>query len=127
GILSRSCDECRAATFWQALPKPAEGNAVPTTTVTCGKSTRRKSIRTMMKASACISQPTGGRDVGPILDISRGGIAFRSSRTYPVNSWIELAAPYTEGGANIFVAGRIVWQRQTHAGFQEYGVQYVKN
>jgi hypothetical protein len=98
GILSRTCEECRAATFWQALPQEISDKPA-----------------------------TGARDIATILDVSRGGIAFRSTTAYRVHSWIELAAPYTEGGANIFVAGRIVWQRPTLAGFHEYGVQYVKN
>jgi PilZ domain len=130
GILSRACEECGAATFWQALPretsdKPA--GAAPTATAHSKKVSQRKNIRMAMKANACISLPTGARDVATILDVSRGGIAFRSTTKYRVHSWVELAAPYTEGGANIFVAGRIVWQRPTLAGFHEYGVQYVKN
>jgi hypothetical protein len=131
GILSRSCEECKAATFWQALPKQTvdQGSVAVAAQGSPGeaKVSRRKNIRTSMRASACVSQPTGARDVAPIIDISRGGIAFRSSNKYPVHSWVELAAPYTEGGANIFVAGRIVWQRSTLTGSHEYGVQYVKN
>jgi hypothetical protein len=130
GILSRTCEECRAATFWQALPSSSSEKATQSAAspaASHSQKSQRKSIRMAMKASACISLPTGARDVATILDISRGGIAFRSTSNYPVHSWIELAAPYTEGGANIFVAGRIVWQRATLAGFHDYGVQYVKN
>jgi hypothetical protein len=132
GMLSRSCSECRASTFWHVL-QPAEANQEITNQVSGvmpakpGTTRRRKNLRTSMRASACICQPTGLRDVASVLDISRGGIAFRSSQTYTVNSWIELAVPYTEGGANIFVPGRIVWERQASAGFREYGVQYVRN
>jgi len=125
GILSRSCTGCRATTFWQALPK--ESGIVAPITAKNGKPSLRRSIRTSMKATACICQPTGMRDVANVLDVSRGGISFRTSKSYPVNSWIELAVPYTEGGANIFVAGRIVWERKVAAGHSEYGVQYVRN
>jgi PilZ domain len=127
GILSRSCEECKAATFWQAVASEQPSAALGASDTQRERKIARKSIRMSMKASACISLPNGARDIAAILDVSRGGVAFRSSTDYPIHSWVELAAPYTEGGANIFVAGRIVWQRSTAAGFCDYGVQYVKN
>jgi PilZ domain len=132
GVLSRNCSKCRAVTFWQVLQHgEADQDIASQSSLAAsekpGKPSRRKNLRTSMRASACICQPTGLRDVASVLDISRGGFAFRTSKSYTVHSWIELAVPYTEGGANIFVAGRIVWERQASPGSREYGVQYVKN
>lgn len=130
-VLSRPCAECRATTFWQALAenqqatshsRDGEPVAAPSS-----KANRRKNLRTMMKASACLCQPSGLRDVSRVLDISRGGISFRTTENYVVHSWVELAVPYTEGGANIFVPGRIVWERRLSDELREYGVQYVRN
>jgi hypothetical protein len=121
-LLSRACDECCAITFWQQCETT---DSVPPRTGS--KPNRRKNVRTSMKASACLCQPTGLRDVAGLLDISRGGICFRTTQTYTVHSWVELAVPYTEGGANIFVPGRIAWERPVSNGFREYGVQYVRN
>jgi len=122
-LLSRTCSECNAITFWQQCDscdsKPVSGMG--------SKPNRRKNIRTSMKAAACLCQPTGLRDVAGLLDISRGGISFRSTHSYTVHSWVELAVPYTEGGANIFVPGRIAWERPVSNGVREYGVQYVRN
>ena len=121
-LLSRACDECCAITFWQHC------EASESTPVSSGaKPNRRRNLRTAMKASACLCQPTGLRDVAALLDISRGGICFRTTQTYTVHSWVELAVPYTEGGANIFVPGRIAWERPLSNGSREYGVQYVRN
>lgn len=121
-LLSRACDECCAVTFWQqceiSQSTPLSGDT---------KANRRKNVRTSMKAGACLCQPTGLRDIAALVDISRGGICFRTTQTYTVHSWVELAVPYTEGGANIFVAGRIAWERAIRNGVREYGVQYVRN
>jgi PilZ domain len=122
-LLSLPCAECNAITFWQLCEM---GDPAPVSTTT-SKSNRRKNIRTSMKAAACLCQPTGLRDIAGLLDISRGGICFRTTHTYTVHSWVELAVPYTEGGANIFVPGRIAWERTVRNGFREYGVQYVRN
>ena len=130
-ILSRPCAECRATTFWQALAeiqqatsqsRDGEPVAAPSS-----KTNRRRNLRTTMRASACLCQPTGLRDVSRVLDISRGGISFQTTENYIVHSWVELAVPYTEGGANIFVPGRIVWERLVNDELREYGVQYVRN
>lgn len=121
-LLSRACDECCAITFWQQCE-----TSDPTPAANGSKANRRKNVRIAMKAAACLCQPTGLRDVAALLDISRGGICFRTAQAYTVHSWVELAVPYTEGGANIFVPGRIAWERPVSNGFREYGVQYVRN
>jgi hypothetical protein len=130
-ILSRPCSECHATTFWQALAanlqaacpsRDGESVAAPSS-----KTNRRRNLRTALRASACLCQPSGLRDVSRVLDVSRGGISFQTTENYILHSWVELAAPYTEGGANIFVPGRIVWERRVNDEVREYGVQYVRN
>jgi hypothetical protein len=130
-ILSRPCAECRATTFWQAVADSQQA-ACPSrdgkpVAAPSSKANRRKNLRTSLKASACLCQPSGLRDVSRVLDVSRGGISFQTTENYTVHSWVELAAPYIEGGANIFVPGRIVWERKLNDDLREYGVQYVRN
>lgn len=131
GILSWPCDECYAVTFWQAVPDEEPGSShnlsIKARELRSAKGNRRNAVRTLIKASACLCQPTGLRDVARLIDLSRGGISFRTLQHYPVHSWVQLAAPYTEGGANIFVPGRIVWTRPASHGLKQYGVQYVRN
>ena len=79
-----------------------------------------------MKTVACVG-PLGPRaDIVDVENISLGGMCFRSSRTYREDSWVQVAVPYTEGAANIFVAGRIVRSRKINNALTEYGVEYVK-
>lgn len=91
------------------------------------KSEKRKHGRINMKTVACVG-PVGPRaDIVEVMNISRGGMCFRSSRTYREDSWIQVAVPYTEGAENIFVAGRIVRSRRINNALTEYGVEYVRS
>jgi hypothetical protein len=131
-VLSRPCLECHATTFWQVVGEQEQAispnrDTKPDSHSNQKAANRRRNARMAMKASACLCQPTGLRDVAHVLDVSRGGVSFRSSEHYTVHSWVELAVPYTEGGANIFVPGRIVWERTVGEECRDYGVQYVRN
>lgn len=102
--------------FKPALPpKPAEP-----------RSERRRSPRiAMRKAKACIEAPDKGSEAVELINVSRGGICFRSHRVYPLHCPIRVAAPYTEGGTNLFVSGRIVRvHRDAWGGV--YGVEYTR-
>jgi hypothetical protein len=61
-----------------------------------------------------------------VVNVSRGGVCFHSSRIYAQDTWIQIAVPYTPGAANIFVAGRIVRCRKLDKALIEYGVEYAK-
>jgi hypothetical protein len=52
--------------------------------------------------------PMRGTDVAMVVDISRRGLRFVSFKRYERGDWMRVAAPYTEGGANIFVPAEIV-------------------
>ena len=81
-----------------------------------------------MKVMACIRHPGfGEHEVTQIVNISRGGFCFSSLNTYIKDSNIEVAVPYTEGAANIFVSAKVVWQREVpKSKRKEYGVSYQK-
>lgn len=69
----------------------------------------RKSSRIQLKgAKVCLQTPVRGTDVAVVVDISRGGLRFVSSKGYERGDWLRVAAPYTEGGTNIFVPAEIV-------------------
>jgi PilZ domain len=87
---------------------------------------RRRSKRVSMRQSkACIDSQGGGPDVVELINISRGGLCFRSERSYSIASWIRIAAPYTPNTTNVFVAARIV--RVSRDGFNSiYGAEYVR-
>jgi hypothetical protein len=125
--LSRACSHCSASTFWYPVPEdesqPAgAGTAAP---ATAGKDKRRH-LRARMNVSACVQQPGGSPNMVQVIDISRGGICFRSRSHYKAQTWVQVSVPYTKGAANIFVPGKIVRVRPLNDHLTEYGVQYVK-
>jgi hypothetical protein len=124
--LSRVCTQCRTATFWHTVPSTDPGKedqaAHP-----AKKPNRRRHVRTGMRASACITQPRDEQELVQVVDVSRGGIRFRSDHHYRMDAWVQVAVPYTPDTANIFVPGRVVWQKSVGKNLWEYGVQYVKS
>jgi len=139
-IISRSCGQCHSFTPWkQVMQEPAEkqedlgGRSVAEAKakgsgVAAAKprpQNRRRHARVKIKMSACIRQPGSEDDLVAVANVSRGGLCFVSAKAYREGAWIEVAAPYTPGAANIFVSGRIVRsQLSTIAGSLEYAVEY---
>ena len=120
--LTRKCQVCAANTVWETVPHKPEFGGVQN-----GKEPeKRKHPRISMKTVACIGPPGPRADVVDVVNVSRGGVCFHSSRTYGEDAWIQVAVPYTPGSANIFVAGRIVRSRKMDGALTEYGVEYAK-
>ena len=121
--LSFGCETCGHNVVWMPVPnepRPNHTGAQPS-----GPQNRRHA-RTRMKATACILEADREDDIVEVMDISRGGVSFRGTRPYQVDSWIQFAVPYTRGAANIFVSGRIAWRKDLVNDRYEHGVQYVR-
>ena len=78
----------------------------------------------MARAKACVKGPHSDEEFVELLDVSRGGAAFRSEKVYSLGCWIRIAAPCTVGAGNIFVVARVVRASRAERG-REYGVEYV--
>lgn len=140
GSLNRFCKQCKEWTLWKpglidAAPHPSEGNEDCGTEVAAEvpaapeKRTgeRRKNARIQLGMTACIRQPGFGDEVVKVENVSRGGLRFASPKPYLEGSRVEVALPYSAGGANIFVPARIVRAREVpDKGVIEYGVSYMK-
>jgi hypothetical protein len=132
-LISRDCEACGRAAPWIPVSHEVEP-AVAGLNATSPQSLNskgpnpgdRKRPSTKMKVMASVQGPGGGEDVVQALNLSRAGMTFRGTCTYEVNSWINLAVPYTPGAANIFVTGRIASRIDLPDGRFEYAVQYVK-
>jgi hypothetical protein len=125
--LTRMCDVCSANTVWEPVPDKTSPEEL---LATGQKADKRKYGRINMKAVACVGPLGPHADIVDVMNISRGGICFRSSHTYHEDSWVQVAAPYTQGTANIFVAGCVVRSRKINndlTELTEYGVEYVKS
>ncbi len=138
-VVSRHCPRCGDETLWQIPVLLAEPDAVAsgvtiekTSTQEPGKRTRndRKHHRLAMKRTrACIKRLGAAEDVVDVIDVSRGGVSFYSYVDYQPRAYVEIAVPYTEGGANVFTPARIARVKVRAKAPDtrgEYGCQYEK-
>lgn len=152
--LSRRCSSCREWTRWEQAPaegdptpspvpllaapvgsaetSPGQGHTIDRTEtpqVGHGRAEdRRKHPRvTVKRIKACLTRMGQIQDVVEVVDVSRGGIRFRSSRQYVIGDWVQVAIPYTPGAANIFVSAQVVRRQGGTAdkGLAEFGLRYV--
>lgn len=118
-VVGRYCDQCSCETLWEVPKRLADtmlvtGSAaysMPTKATEKRARTRedRQHRRIALKrATACIRQQGKPDDVVSVADVSRGGMRFTSTVDYQPDAQIEVAVPYTEGGANIFVPAQII-------------------
>ncbi len=131
----RYCQKCGSSTFWKRGADGAEESAAALVEVARTQSepsvaveedpasallpeagerfaprakNRRKHVRTSANFQACIRSFAHGDDVVNCEDISRGGLRFKTRKSYSVKFKIEVAAPYTPGVPNFFVPAEIV-------------------
>ncbi len=135
------------ATSSQTAPRPGAHNDVPTnpqadaspeprTTVLTmppprepgpPRVNRRKHPRVKVSYSALVRHPERGDDIVVCEDMSRGGLRFKSKKTYYERSLIEIAAPYVPGQTPIFVPAQIVFiQELPEQKLIRYGVAYLQ-
>ena len=56
----------------------------------------------------CIRTAQGTQVIVDLINISRGGVCFSSNENFALNSPVQIATHYFEGGQNIFQEGRII-------------------
>jgi hypothetical protein len=131
--LSRHCKLCTDMTIWKVArlsevppgPEPLVG-ARPPGQDNSRTQNERQDVRTGAKVSACIRHSFLGDEIVTTENISRGGMSFRSFNRFEVGARIEVALPYTHGGANIFTAARITHVTAEPGGKMfVYGASYV--
>jgi len=130
--LTRPCEKCRKATVWkaardesaEAAPASGEESAAAPQPSTVG---RRRNTRVNTRLLACVRQPGFSDEVVMTENMSRGGLCFRTNKAYVSGSPIEVAVPFSAGGANIFVTARVahVMRKETDNVFR-VGVAYVQ-
>jgi hypothetical protein len=91
--------EPRAAVL--TLPPPARESDMP-------RVDRLKHPRARVNYSALVRHPERGDDIVVCEDMSRGGLRFKSKKTYYERSLVEIAVPYVPGQTPIFVPAQIV-------------------
>ncbi|HEX9759738.1 MAG TPA: PilZ domain-containing protein [Candidatus Acidoferrales bacterium] len=122
--LSRECSSCREVTVWvraaqedgQHLKRPA-GDA--------SRQNQRRQVRIRVKMRACIRHPGFGDELVEVENVSRGGLCFVSPKRYLNGSSVEVALPFEQGAANVFVRARVVRSSEVTRGNQRYGISYI--
>ncbi|MBV9087786.1 MAG: PilZ domain-containing protein [Acidobacteriaceae bacterium] len=131
--LSRSCTQCSDWTRWFLAPRDVKPGEESTMTLPDkakapeAAADKRKHRRLKMQTNGCIREPGEEENIVAVVDVSRGGVKFRTLKKYSTHKWVEIAVPYTRGAANIFVPARITWTKYGRPGdWNEYGLAYAK-
>jgi hypothetical protein len=130
-VVARPCKVCQSPTVW----KQAAGEVSEQPAVTEGPRKpaepeaprgARWKPRVQTRLPACVRQAGQPDDVAVCENISRSGLCFRSVRRYVKGSQIEVAVPYAQGAANIFLPANIIYvQELASAGLFRHGAAYV--
>jgi hypothetical protein len=88
---------------------------------------KRRNVRIRVSFSACVRHPAHADQVVECENVSKGGVCFHSLQQYPLDSFIEVAAPFSPGEAALFVPGQIKRVEPLSGGLVfRYGVEYTK-
>lgn len=139
--LLRDCKQCHRSTLWKQSSGDVPGNldmaeavavsaelAPPPEPLAPPKApeNRRKHTRVRVNFNGLVRNHSLEEDVVVCENISRGGLCFKSSRSYQKTAAIEVAAPYAPGSPDIPVSARIVYvQELPEQKMFRYGVQYL--
>jgi len=89
---------------------------------------RRRRARAKVSFFACVKTAQFGPDIVKCLDMSKGGVSFRSRNPYKKEMKIQIAVPYApevKNAPSIFVSGRIANVREMD-GMWKCGVKFLK-
>jgi hypothetical protein len=133
--IARNCGTCAVPTIWTPVhnepvakaPAPkAPPDPEPPQTAPAGGEVREKS-RFQTRLTGYIRQAGYGEERVVCENASADGICFRSQKPYVEGTRVEVAFPYEEGSANIFIPARIVYsQRLPSAGLFRHGLEYIR-
>jgi PilZ domain len=158
GGLARFCNECGLLTVWRRSTAPApvtkEKNktAGPREQVTVEPANlapapqkteefvtladamegveRRARVRVKVNFCACVRTEAFGDDLVQCVDMSRGGVCFRSSHTYHKGMSVLIAVPFSAEAKDapaIFVRGRIAHVEElADEGVHRCGVEFMR-
>jgi hypothetical protein len=90
---------------------------------------RRSRVRAKVNFFACVKTEAFGTDIVTCIDMSRGGVSFRTRNLYEKGMELEIAVPFSPEGKDapaIFVRGRIRNVKES-AGIGRCGVEFLKS
>jgi hypothetical protein len=88
---------------------------------------KRRNVRIRASFSACARHPAHADEIVECENVSKGGVCFHSLQQYPLDSFIEIAAPFSPGEAALFVPAQIKRVEPLSGGLVfRYGVEYTE-
>jgi hypothetical protein len=88
---------------------------------------QRRNVRIRVSFSACVRHAAHADEVVECENVSKGGVCFHSLQQYPLDSLIEVAAPFSPGETALFVPAKIKRVEALSGGLVfRYGVEYTK-
>lgn len=139
-VVAHDCERCGRQTLWMEptiLGEPEvltgadaynQGFEAPKAPRSASSNDRKHQRISMRNTKACIRRSGYTDDVVDVLDLSRGGVHFLSFVDYYKSTMVEVAVPYTTGGANVFVPAEVVriQCRPTSGIPGDFGLRYIK-
>jgi PilZ domain-containing protein len=89
----------------------SEARTAVATTTTTAVDDRRQRVRAKVNYFACVRSAAFGKDVVTCIDMSRGGLGFRTKNGYAISAEVTIAVPYSPESPDapaIYVAARVV-------------------
>jgi hypothetical protein len=133
--IARNCGNCANPTIWTSVPHedptktPANSVAIepePPQPPPPGAEAREKG-RFKTRLTGYVRQAGYGEERVICENASPKGLCFRSQKPYVEGTRVEIAFPYAEGVANIFLPARIIYsQRLPTAGLFRHGAEYIR-
>jgi len=91
---------------------------------------RRGRVRAKVNFFACVRTEEFGEDIVPCIDMSRGGVSFRSKTCYAKGTKVQIAVPFSaevKEAPAIFVRGRIANVKEMAGGrMYRCGVEFLR-
>src|SRR5579859_3352379 len=132
-LFARNCRTCESPTIWKQPLESLRHNATAgphregTGVDAAASSPERETTRYDTRLMACVRERVGTEEMAVCENVSRQGIAFRSRRKYAEGAQVEVAVPYTQGIANVFIPAVVVHVRALPtAGLYRHGVKYLR-
>jgi hypothetical protein len=89
---------------------------------------KRRHVRIRVSFSACVRHPAHPDEIVECENVSKGGVCFHGLEQYPLDSFIQLAAPFSPGETALFVSAKITRIEVLSGGkVFRYGVEYVNS
>ena len=144
---ARHCKVCDVPTIWTQAPhevakidpvkfaasvhpgsaSPAASPTASNGATTLSEAERRHSLRLQTRLTACVRLAGSDDELAVCEEISAEGLCFRSKRRFEENSRIDIAVPYADATANIFVPARVVRVEPTaSAGLFRHGIEFLR-